>query len=131
MTFTLGEVLDADIVDLLVSPDGGSTGKRRCSVEVEKANIPCNDAYYVQFKDGTRAIQFNLASDASPVVSIFGTEITPNKLSVGNVFLRLGDRSASESEMEATGACILSEQEIRCDVKMSDGRHIAGHIFPP
>jgi hypothetical protein len=131
VTFTFAQALDADVIDLLNQPDDAPGERRRCTVEVENANIPCSDAWYVRFKDGSRAIQFNQVTDDSPVVSIFGTEIAPNKLSVGNVFLRLGNRSIPESEMEAVGECILSEQDIHCDVKTSDDRHIAGHIFPP
>ena len=122
---------DAVVIDLLKPPEGKLGAERRCTVEADGLNLPCNEAWYIQFRDGGRAIQFNRMTDESPVVSIFGTEIAPNKLSVGNVFLRLGDRSAPENEIEAAGECILSAQKIHCDVKASDGRHIVGRIFPP
>jgi hypothetical protein len=122
---------DADAIDLLNPQDGAASRKRRCTVEIDKANIPCDDAWYVQFKDGSRAIQFNQASEASPVVSLFGTEIAPNKLSVTNVFLRLGNRSMPEIESAAVGECVLNKQEIHCQARTSDDRHIAGHILPP
>ena len=73
---------DADVIDLLNPPNGASGGKRRCTVEIDRANIPCNDAWYIQFKDGSRAIQFNQVINDSPVVSLFGAQVAPDKLSV-------------------------------------------------
>jgi hypothetical protein len=122
---------DADVIDLL-NPQAGATGtKRRCTVEVDKANIHCNDAWYVQFKDGSSAIQFNRAIDDLPVVSLSGMEIAPDKLSVADVFLRLGNRSMPGIEREAVGECVLNKAEIECQVRTSDNRHISGHILPP
>jgi hypothetical protein len=122
---------DADVIDLL-KPQGGAGGtKRRCTVEVDQANIPCSGAWYIQFKDGSRAVQFNQAMEGTPMVSLFGTENAPNKLSVENVVLRLGGRSNPGIEREAVGECFLTNEEIHCDVKTSDNRHIAAHILPP
>jgi hypothetical protein len=130
LTLAQYDVRDAEVIDLLSPQDGEVGAKRRCTVEVDKTNIPCNDAWYVQFKDGSRAIQFNQAIQESPIVSLFASEIAPDKLSVESVFLRLGGRSMPELEREAVGECVLNKQEIRCQARTTDGRHIAGHIFP-
>ena len=122
---------DADVIDLLTPRDAADGTKRRCTVEIDKATILCNDAWYVQFNDGTKAIQFNQAIEAAPIVSLFGTEVAPNRLSIANVVVRLGNQSIPEIETKAAGECVLTKKTIQCQARTSDGRHIAGNIFPP
>jgi hypothetical protein len=122
---------EAVVIDLLHEPDGKPNAKRSCAVQIDDTNVPCNDAWYIQFNDGSRSIQFNKTTEPTPMLSLFGTETNSVDLSVDNVVLRLGNRATPEIELEAVGDCVLNNEEILCQARTSDDRRIVGHIFAP
>jgi hypothetical protein len=117
---------DEDSVTDLLSAPANSATKRLCMLQLEGINVPCDLVWYITFKDGGSAIQFNKGTGQNPVVSFFGNEQNDNIIAVDTVVFKNGVQS---DELRATGQCALGKDAMGCQARMDDGRLVIGTIF--
>jgi hypothetical protein len=118
------------IFDLLKPGKTGPQVKKICALQLDGANVSCDIAWYIEFKDGGYSIQFNKGTEAKPVVAFFGTLANPDTITLDAVQVRIGDRSSSMDEYKATGQCLLGATVAQCQAHLSDGRLFVGSITP-
>ena len=78
--------------------------RRACRLEIDGTNVPCELVWYIEFKDGSHAVQFNKGTGNKPMISFSGTEGDVDTIKVDTVMLRGGDHSVATDESEATGS---------------------------
>jgi hypothetical protein len=103
--------------------------RRACRMEIDGTSVPCELVWYIEFKDGRHAVQFNKGTGKQPTLSFSGIEGDADTIKVDTVMLRNGDRSVAMDESEATGLCHISKAAMACQARMRDGRVVAASIF--
>jgi hypothetical protein len=103
--------------------------RRACRMEIDGTSVPCELVWYIEFKDGTHAVQFNKETGDKPMISFGGAEGDADTIKVDTVLLRTGDRSVATDEIEATGLCHISKAAMACQARLRDGRVVVGSIF--
>lgn len=116
------------VTDLLVSSKGLPL-KRICTMRIDQFVLPCNDAVFIEYKDGGHVIQFNRGTKESPVISFTGKLTDANTLTFNAASLRLGNRTAAFEDVSVQGTCLLGTETIGCVGRISDGRLIITQIF--
>ncbi len=116
------------IIDLLKSGKTDPQVNKICALQIDGTNVSCHVAWYIEFKDGGYSIQFNKGTEDNPVVAFFGTLADPDTITLRAVRARIGDKSSSMHEYEATGKCFLAATVAQCQAHLSDGRLFVGSI---
>jgi hypothetical protein len=118
----------------LFKPDadcrGAACNKRACRMEIDGTSVPCELVWYIEFKDGSHAVQFNKGTGNKPMVSFSGSEGDADTIKVDTVMIRNGGRSVATDESEATGFCHLNKSQttMACQARMHDGQVVVGSI---
>ena len=58
------------MIDLLVPKPDNPQIKRACMLQIDGSNAPCDTVWYISFKDGAQAIQFNRGSGHNPILEL-------------------------------------------------------------
>src|ERR1700730_11199681 len=78
--------------------------KRACMLQIDGSNAPCDTVWYISFKDGAQAIQFNRVrgSGHNPIFSFFGKHRDVDIISIDGIALKVGEQSAQAKANEAS-----------------------------
>jgi len=118
------------VIDLLVPKPDNPQIKRACMLQIDGSNVPCDTVWYISFKDGAQAIQFNRVrgSGHNPIFSFFGKHRDVDIISIDGIALKVGEQSA---QAKASGECIMSKTKnaMGCQARIDDGRLVVGTIF--
>ena len=118
------------VIDLLMPKPDNPQIKRACMLQIDGSNVPCDTVWYISFKDGAQAIQFNRVrgSGHNPIFSFFGKHRDVDIISIDGIVLKVGEQSA---QAKASGECIMSKTKnaMGCQARIDDGRLVVGTIF--
>jgi len=103
--------------------------KKVCTLRLDQFILPCNDAVFIEYKDGGHVIQFNRGTKDAPVISFSGKLTDANTLTFNAASLRLGDRAVAYEDVNTLGICLLGTQAIGCVGRTADGRLIIAQVF--
>ena len=99
-------------------------------LQIDGSNAACDTVWYISFKDGAQAIQFNRVrgSGHNPIFSFFGKHRDVDIISIDGIAIKVGEQSA---QAKASGECILSKTKnaMGCQARIDDGRLVVGTIF--
>ena len=71
-------------------------------LQIDGSNVPCDTVWYISFKDGAQAIQFNRGSGHNPIFSFFGKHRDVDIISIDGIAIKVGEQSAQAKANEAS-----------------------------
>ena len=117
---------EPQIVDLLKAP-GNASAKRTCTIKIDTQDHFCTAAWFILYKEGVHAVQFNRGTEDNSVIAFIGTAVDADTISINRVTVRIGNSSSTEED-KTVGQCVLGRTVAACQARMSNGRMLIGNI---
>lgn len=135
-------VLDAEVVQLssarntsdepeirnLLKIPNDPVGTRSCLIGINSDEHLCTTAWFLLYKDGLHAVQFNRGTEDKPVIVFMGRAANADTIFIDRVNVRASKDAGWKEEM-AIGQCVLGQAMATCQARTSDGLILLGKII--